>query len=70
MCWRARKLREDYLMSGHPTVRDPSNVPEEFDDINDHGALAFDYYENAYGDWLDMKDDFEKYKVVLEERYG
>jgi kinetochore protein NDC80 len=58
------------MMSGHPTVQDPSTVPEEFDDINDHCALAFDYYESTYGDWLDMKDDFEKYRSALEERYG
>ncbi|KAF8737699.1 hypothetical protein AX14_012469 [Amanita brunnescens Koide BX004] len=64
------KLREDYMMSGHPTVQDPSTVPEEFDDINDHCALAFDYYESTYGDWLDMKDDFEKYRSALEERYA
>ncbi|KAF8630067.1 hypothetical protein AX15_003124 [Amanita polypyramis BW_CC] len=64
------KLREDYIKSGHPTVQDPSNVPEEFDDINDHYALAFEYYESTYGDWLDMKDDFEKYKTSLEECYA
>jgi len=57
-------------MSGHPTIQRPSNVPEEFDDINDHYALAFDYYENTYSDWLDMKDDFERYKPTLEERYS
>ena len=64
------QLREEYVMSGHPTIQQPSRVPEEFDDINDHCALAFEYYENTYADWLDMKDDFEKYRPILEERYS
>ncbi|KAK2460548.1 hypothetical protein APHAL10511_007018 [Amanita phalloides] len=64
------KLQKDYMISGDPTVQDPSTVPEEFDDINDHCALAFLYYENTYADWLDMNDDFEKYKSILEERYA
>ncbi|KAF8633723.1 hypothetical protein AX17_004381 [Amanita inopinata Kibby_2008] len=64
------KLREDYVLSGHPSVQNPSTIPEEFDDPNDHRALAFDYYEQTYGDWLDMRDDFEKCKLTLEERYA
>ncbi|PFH52374.1 hypothetical protein AMATHDRAFT_56874 [Amanita thiersii Skay4041] len=64
------KLRESYLLSGHPTVQDPSNVPEEFDDPNDHRALAFAYYESTYEDWLANIDDFEQYKSALEERYA
>ncbi|KIL58306.1 hypothetical protein M378DRAFT_170731 [Amanita muscaria Koide BX008] len=65
------KLREDYVMSSHPTLQDPSRVPDEFDDAHDHCALGFDYYQSAYAAWLDMNDDFEKYnKPALEERYA
>ncbi|KAG5645008.1 hypothetical protein DXG03_007285 [Asterophora parasitica] len=41
------KLRGAYLVSGHPTLQNPAEIPEEFDDPWDHRALAFDYFDQA-----------------------
>ncbi|KAL0947142.1 hypothetical protein HGRIS_013270 [Hohenbuehelia grisea] len=65
----ACKIQEAYLSSGHPTLQDPSLVPEEFDDAFDHAALAFDYYEQSYLVWLDGQDEFPEANQALEERY-
>ncbi|TFK42900.1 HEC/Ndc80p family-domain-containing protein [Crucibulum laeve] len=64
------KMRNEYLCSGHPTLQDPSTVPEEFDDSYDHKALAFNYYEEAYTVWLDLIDDFVEPNQNLEDRYA
>lgn len=59
-----------YLASRHPSVHDPSQVPEEFDDPLHHTALAFQFYTSTYSQWLDLQDDFDKHKEVIEARYG
>lgn len=61
--------RNEYLVSGHPTIQDPGSVPEEFDDPLDHKALAFQYIEETYTLWLDLRDDFTDCNVIMEERY-
>lgn len=66
----AFKLREHYLTSAHPTLQNPDGVPEEFDDPNDHRALAFEYFNRAYAIWLDLIDDLTEPKQYLEDRYG
>ncbi|PPQ89088.1 hypothetical protein CVT25_006460 [Psilocybe cyanescens] len=63
------KMRNEYLISGHPTIQDPANVPEEFDDAYDHKALAFQYHEETYTLWLDLQDDFAEWNQIMEERY-
>ncbi|KAG6866081.1 hypothetical protein C0991_008833 [Blastosporella zonata] len=64
------KLRGDYLLSGHPTLQNPDDIPEEFDDPCDHRALAFDYFDQAYTVWLDLIDDFVEPNQYLEDRYA
>jgi len=64
------KMREHYLCSAHPTLQNPSGIPEEFDDPCDHRGLAFDYYERAYTVWLDLIDDFVEPNQYLEDRYA
>jgi len=64
------QARLQYLESGHPTLQEPNDVPEEFEDPNHHQALAFDYYTEAYGFFLDGADAFEEQDQVLESRYG
>ncbi|KAG6889725.1 hypothetical protein C0995_015023 [Termitomyces sp. Mi166 len=63
------KLREDYINSGHPTLQNPADIPEEFDDPFDHRGLAFDYFDQAYTVWLDLIDDFVEPNQYLEDRY-
>lgn len=62
-------MRNEYLSSGHATIQDPSQVPDEFDDPFDHKALAFQYQEETYTLWLDLEDDFTEWKQIMEERY-
>jgi hypothetical protein len=64
------QARLQYLESGHPTLQESTEVPEEFDDPNHHQAVAFDYYTDAYGFFLDGADAFEEQDQVLEGRYG
>ncbi|THU99358.1 hypothetical protein K435DRAFT_777030 [Dendrothele bispora CBS 962.96] len=64
------KMRDHYMASGHPTLQDPENIPEEFEDQIDHRALAFEYYERSYIVWLDGADDFVEPKRIIEERYA
>lgn len=63
-------MRDEYLCSGHPTLQDPAHVPEEFDDLFDHKALAFQYNEETYTLWLDLHDDFAESNQAMEERYS
>ncbi|KAF9009339.1 HEC/Ndc80p family-domain-containing protein [Cyathus striatus] len=63
------KMRDEYLCSAHPTLQDPVGVPDEFEDARDHKALAFNYCDEAYTEWLDMKDDFDVPNQKLESRY-
>lgn len=62
-------MRSEYLQSGHPTIQDPTHVPEWFDDPYDHKALAFQYNEETYILWLDLQDDFTEWNQIMEERY-
>jgi kinetochore protein NDC80 len=64
------QARLHYLESGHPTLQESAEVPEVFDDPNHHQALAFDYYTEAYGFFLDGADAFEDQDQILESRYG
>ncbi|KAF7359545.1 hypothetical protein MSAN_01297600 [Mycena sanguinolenta] len=66
----ACKARALYEESGDPTLQKSSDVPEEFDDLWDHQALAFDYYDQAYILWLDMVDEFTEPNENLEDRYA
>ncbi|KAJ7219072.1 HEC/Ndc80p family-domain-containing protein [Mycena pura] len=65
----ACKALDLYETSGDPTLEDPSQVPEEFEDSWDHQALAFKYFDDSYGVWLDMVDDFAEPNQFLEDRY-
>lgn len=64
------QAREHYMNSGHPTLQDPALIPDEFDDITHHLALAFDHHSRAYVDFLQGQDVFPEQEKVLEERYG
>lgn len=59
-----------YLESGHSTLQNPADVPDEFDDPNHHQALAFEHYTEAYGFFLEGADTFEEQDQILEARYG
>jgi len=63
------QTRSEYLVSGHPTIQNPTQVPDEFDDPLDHKALAFQYIEETYTFWLDLQDDFSEWNQIMEERY-
>jgi len=64
------QARLQYLDSGHPTLQESTEVPEEFDDPSHHQALAFEYYTDAYGFFLEGADVFEEQDQILENRYG
>ncbi|KAI0029826.1 HEC/Ndc80p family-domain-containing protein [Vararia minispora EC-137] len=63
------KGRLNHVESQHPTLQDPSAVPEEFEDSNSHRALATDYLVNAYDVFLNGSDVFDDQKRALEDRY-
>ena len=58
------------MSSGHPTLQDPTLVPDEFDDMNHHLALALDHNATAYEVFLQGQDVFPEQEKLLEERYG
>jgi kinetochore protein NDC80 len=58
------------LQSGDPTLQNTSNIPQEFDLPLHHSALAFEYYESTYSLWLNLDDDVDKQKHLIEDRYG
>ncbi|KAF5391330.1 hypothetical protein D9757_002068 [Collybiopsis confluens] len=64
------RMKEHYLGGTHPTLQDPANIAEEFYNIMDHRALAFEYYEKSYHLWLDLIDDFVEPKQLLEDRFA
>ncbi|KAI0374672.1 hypothetical protein BV20DRAFT_986408 [Pilatotrama ljubarskyi] len=64
------RAREHYMNSGHPTLQDPALIPDEFDDISHHLALAFDHHTRAYVDFLQGQDVFPEQEKILEERYA
>ena len=45
-------------------------MPDEFDDINHHLALALDHNAKAYEVFLQGQDVFPEQEKLLEERYG
>ncbi|KAF7357542.1 putative kinetochore protein NDC80 [Mycena sanguinolenta] len=55
--------------SGDSTLQKPLNVPEDFDDPCDHGALTFAYCAEACGLWMNMDDNFTAPTKILEDRY-
>lgn len=58
------------MNSGHPTLQEPTLIPDEFDDVSHHLALAFDHHAGAYVDFLQGQDSFPEQEKVLEDRYG
>lgn len=64
------QARLHYLESRDATLQDSSLVPDEFDDMNYHQALALDHYTLAYEVFLEGKDVFPEQEKILEERYG
>ena len=58
------------MKSSHPTLQLTANIPDEFDSVYEHRALAFEYYANSYAMWLEGADDFPEPTQELEERYG
>ncbi|CDO70705.1 hypothetical protein BN946_scf184798.g20 [Trametes cinnabarina] len=64
------RAREHYMDSRHPTLQDPALVPDEFDDIHHHLALAFDHNSRAYEVFLQGQDVFPEEEKMLEERYA
>ena len=45
-------------------------MPEQFDDPNQHQALAFAHYVDAYEVFLKGADVYPEQERVVEERYG
>ncbi|EJD06000.1 uncharacterized protein FOMMEDRAFT_145334 [Fomitiporia mediterranea MF3/22] len=64
------KARYAYLDSADPTLQDVEQVPDNFDDENHHGALAFNYYGDAYGRFLSGEDNFSEQDQYLDQRYA
>ena len=64
------QARLDYLESGDPTLQDEEQVPDEFDDLNHHQALAFAHYIDAYEVFLRGADVYPEQERLIEERYG
>lgn len=58
------------MESGDATLQDPSLVPDEFDNVHYHQALAMDYYLAAYDVFLSGQDVYPEQDKALEERYG
>lgn len=53
-----------------PTLQDLDHVPEQVFEDAHHLALAFNYYDCAYGSFLAGQDEFPVEKEALEARYG
>ncbi|KAI0073280.1 hypothetical protein K474DRAFT_1666837 [Panus rudis PR-1116 ss-1] len=64
------KARFHYMTSEDPTLQDPSAVPDEFDNIHHHQALAMDYYLAAYEVFLSGQDVYPEQDKALEDRYA
>ncbi|THH33880.1 hypothetical protein EUX98_g334 [Antrodiella citrinella] len=58
------------MESEHPTLQDASLVPDEFDDIHHHHALAMSHYLDAYEVFLLGQDVYPEQEKNLEERYA
>ncbi|KAH9934885.1 HEC/Ndc80p family-domain-containing protein [Fomitopsis serialis] len=64
------RARTRYLESKDVTLQDSELVPDEFEDINHHQALALDHCTLAYGMFLEGKDAFPEEEKILEARYA
>jgi len=58
------------MESEHPTLQDASLVPDEFDDMHHHHALAMSHYLAAYEVFLLGQDVYPEQEKELEERYA
>ncbi|KAA1471261.1 hypothetical protein DENSPDRAFT_858824 [Dentipellis sp. KUC8613] len=58
------------MESGHPTLQDLSDIPDEFDDPHMHQALAFDYIGESYDSFLAGTEGVVNHEHALEERYA
>ena len=58
------------MESAHPSLQDPSLVPDEFEDEHYHQALAMDHYLAAYEIFLLGQDVYPDQEKALEDRYG
>lgn len=65
-----RQARNSYLASEDPTLQEVELVPDEFDLIHHHEALAFDHYIQSYQLFLQGADLFPEQERALQERYG
>ena len=54
------------MESGDATLQDPSLVPDEFDNVHYHQALAMDYYLAAYDVFLSGQDVYPEQDKALE----
>ncbi|KAI0083992.1 HEC/Ndc80p family-domain-containing protein [Irpex rosettiformis] len=64
------KARESYLSSADPTLQEVSLVPDQFDNIHHHEALAFEHYIESYQLFLQGADLFPEQERQMEERYA
>ncbi|PCH38332.1 hypothetical protein WOLCODRAFT_88019 [Wolfiporia cocos MD-104 SS10] len=64
------QAKQYYLDSRDPTLQDSDFIPDEFDDINHHQALALDHYTRAYEVFLEGKDLFPEQEAIMEDRYA
>ncbi|KAI0340605.1 hypothetical protein BDW22DRAFT_386897 [Trametopsis cervina] len=64
------RSRENYLSSQDPTLQEVELVPDEFDDMHHHEALAFEHYIHSYQLFLQGADLFPEQERTLEERYA
>ena len=64
------QARESYLTSEDPTLQEVSLVPDEFENIHHHEALAFEHYIESYQLFLQGADLFPEQERQMEERYG
>lgn len=58
------------MESNDPTLQEPSLVPDEFSDPNNHLAIAMEYLSGSYKIFLDGQDVFPEQDAAIEERYG
>lgn len=64
------QYRQEYIVSGHTTLQNADNIPDQFNHDHHHLALAYEYYSEAYEKFLEGGDDFPAQDQKLEDRYG
>ncbi|KAI0073301.1 hypothetical protein K474DRAFT_1686267 [Panus rudis PR-1116 ss-1] len=62
--------RFDYMISEDPTLQDPTAVPDEFENIHHHQALAMGYYLAGYEVFMSRQDVYPERDKMLEDCYG